>query len=111
MTSVTVKRGAGTRPGQAVTEALLSGSEAAARARANAELDAAGSQRERAALEIAPLAGLAPGMLVEVREIGREPWRGLVDGIRMEISAAPDGGRMTLARSFSVEIEREEENT
>ena len=39
MITVTVKRGAGDRPGQPITDPLIAGSEAAARARANAELD------------------------------------------------------------------------
>lgn len=108
MISITVIRGAGDRPGQTITEPLIAGSEAAARARANAELDAAGSQRERVTLEIAPQAGLAPGQVVEVREIGRDPWRGMITAIRMEIAAAPSGGQMTLTRNFTVELEREE---
>ena len=108
MITVTVKRGAGDRPGQPITDPLIAGSEAAARARANAELDASGTQRERVTLEIAPQAGLAPGQVVEVREIGREPWRGMLTAIRMEITAAPQGGQMTLTRNFTVEIEREE---
>ena len=108
MISITVIRGAGDRPGQAITDPLIAGSEAAARARANAELDAAGSQRERVTLEIAPQAGLAPGQVVEVREIGRAPWRGMITAIRMEIAASPQGGEMTLTRAFTLEIEREE---
>ena len=109
MISITVIRGAGDRPGQTITDPLIAGSEAAARARANAELDAAGSQRERVTLEIAPQAGLAPGQVVEVREIGRDPWRGMITAIRMEITAAPQGGAMTLARGFTIEVEREEQ--
>lgn len=109
MITVTVTRGAGDRSGQPITDPLIAGSEAAARARANAELDAAGSQRERVTLEIAPQSGLAPGQVVEVREIGREPWRGMITSIRMEIAAAPSGGQMTLTRAFTLEIEREVE--
>lgn len=108
MITITVIRGAGDRPGQPITDPLIAGSEAAARARANAELDASGSQRERVTLEITPQAGLAPGQVVEVREIGKAPWRGMLTAIRMEITAAPSGGQMTLARNFTVEIEREE---
>lgn len=105
---VTVKRGAGDRPAADITEPLLAGSEAAARARANAELDSRGSQRERVSVEIAPMPGLAPGQIVEVREFDREPWRGMITSIRMEIAAAPSGGAMTLTRSFTLDIEREE---
>ena len=108
MITITVTRGAGDRPGQPITDPLIAGSEAAARARANSELDASGSQRERVTLEIAPQAGLAPGQLVEVREIGRDPWRGMITAIRMEIAAAPSEGKMTLTRNFTLEVEREE---
>lgn len=108
MITVTVKRGAGDRPGQPITDPLIAGSEAAARARANSELDASGSQRERVTLEITPQAGLAPGQIVEVREIGKPAWRGMITSIRMEIAAAPSGGQMTLTRAFTLELEREE---
>ena len=108
MITIRLIRGAGDRPAADISEPLIAGSEAAAIARANAELDARGSQRERVSLEIEPQAGLAPGQIVEVREIGREPWRGMIDSIRMEIAASPQGGAMTLKRSFVLEIEREE---
>ena len=110
MMSVTIVRGAGLHPAPDISEALLSGSEAAATARADAELDAAGTQRERVSLEIDPRPGLSPNSLAEVREIGRAPWRGLVDAVRVEIAASvDDSGRLALARTLSVEIEREAE--
>lgn len=108
MMSVTVVRGGGLHPAPDITDALLSGSEAAATARANAELDAAGSQRERVSLEVAPRPGLSPNSLAEIREIGRPPWRGLIDAVRIEIAASvDDSGRLTLARTMSVDVERE----
>lgn len=108
MITVTVKRGAGLHCAEPITEALVAGSLAAATARANTELDANGSQRERVSVEIVPLTGLAANQLVSVVEIGRPEWRGLIDSVRLEITAAnDDAGRMTLARNMIVEIEKE----
>ena len=106
--TVTVKRGAGVRPGKTVTDSLLSGSMAAATARANAELDAAGSQREQIALEIDPQAGLQVNSLAEIVEISGQRWRGLIDGLTMELRAeSDDTGRMTISRTMQITIERE----
>lgn len=106
--TVMVKRGAGVRPGKTVTDSLLSGSLAAATARANAELDAAGSQREQIALEIDPQAGLQVNSLAEIVEINGQCWRGLIDGITMELRAeSDDAGRMTITRTMQITIERE----
>ncbi len=112
MIRVRVIRGPGLRPGQDIVEPLLSGSEAAARERGRIELDANGSPRERMSLEIDPQPGLAPGQLVEVVEMGQSGppvWRGVIDTISMEISAAPDdAGRLNISRMMRLEIEREE---
>lgn len=108
MITVTITRGAGLHPAPDITEALLSDSEPAATARANAELDATGTQRERVSLEIDPRPGLSPGLLAEVREMDRPPWRGMVDAVRLDITASvDDSGRLSLARTMSVDIERE----
>ena len=108
MIAVTITRGAGLHPAPDVTESLLSGSEPAAAARGNAELDAAGSQRERVSLEVVPRPGLSPGLLAEIREIGGASWRGQIDAVRLEIAASvDDSGRLSLSRTMSVDIERE----
>ena len=110
MITVTVSRPPANRPGQDIADPLLSGSRAAATARANAELDANSSPRERVSVEIDPQPGLAINTLVEVLEQGKAPWRGLIDSIRMEITASADEqGRLVLARAMVLEIEREEQ--
>ena len=110
MITITVSRPPADRPGQDITEPLLSGSGLAARERGRIELDANGSPRERVAVEIDPQPGLAANTLVEVYEQGQPPWRGLIDSIRMEITASTDEqGRLVLARAMVLEIEREEQ--
>lgn len=106
MVEVTVRRGTGNRQGEPIVEPLLSGSTAAARARANAELDSRGQNRETVTLEIAPQGDLRPGVLVEVWESGVK-WRGIVDAVHYDIRAAQDAaGRMTVQRSCKVTVER-----
>lgn len=107
MVEVTVSRGPGNRPGEPIVEPLLSGSTAAARARANAELDSRGQHRETVTLEIAPRGDLRPGVLVEICESG-DRWRGIVDAVQYEIRAAQDAaGRMTIQRSCKITVERQ----
>ena len=109
MIRVVVRRGAGDRPAEGIVEPLLSGSEAAAKERGRIELDTHGSQRERVQVEIDPMPGLRPNMLVEVLEIGRRPWRGIIDSINIEVVASTDDeGGLVIARSMRLEIEREE---
>ena len=109
MITVTVSRPPANRPGQDIADPLLSGSRAAATARANAELDANGSPRERVSVETDPQPGLAVNELIAVQEQGKAPWQGLVDSITMEITAAVDEqGRLSLTRAMRLEIEREE---
>ena len=110
MIRIVVSRPPADRPGQDIADPLLSGSRAAATARANAELDANGSPRERVSVEIDPQPGLAVNELIAVQEQGKAPWRGLIDSIRMEITASTDEqGRLVLARAMVLEIEREEQ--
>ena len=110
MIRVTVSRPPGRRKSEDITEALLSGSRAAATARANAELDARGGPRERVTIEIDPQSGLQVNSLAEIVETRGQRWRGLIDGITMELRAeADDTGRMTITRSCTVAIERESE--
>lgn len=104
---VTVKRGAGSRPAPEIVDTLLSGSEAAAKARGNAALDAQGGQRERVTAEIVPQARLQVNTLAEVCEIDSTRWRGLIDGVRFEIAARAENGQVQVSRSCTVEMERE----
>lgn len=109
MIEITVTRGAGDVQGETITEPILSGSTAAARARAIAELDTQGTDREMVSLEIAPppLEALQPGALVEIQEVGRI-WRGIIDSVSSEISAGQDeAGRLTLQRTCTITIEKQ----
>lgn len=110
MIRLIVSRPPADRPGQDIVEPLLSGSGVAARERGRIELDANSSPRERVSVEIDPQPGLAINTLAEVLEQGKAPWRGLIDSIRMEITASTDEqGRLVLARAMVLEIEREEQ--
>ena len=109
MIKVTVTRGAGDMPAASIVAPLLSGSIAAAKERGRIELDINGSQREKVPLEIDSIAGLEPNMLIEIAEQGQEAWAGIIDSISMEITASvDDSGRLSVARSMRIEIEREE---
>lgn len=110
MIKVIVTRGAGDLPAAGIIEPILSGSLAAAAERGRIELDTSGSQREKVPLEIDPVPDLEPNILVEVQEQGKLPWRGTVDSMSFEVTASvDDAGRVTLARSMRVDVEREEE--
>ena len=109
MIRLIVSRPPADRPGHDIVETLLSGSGVAARERGRIELDANSSPRELASVEIDHQPGLAINSLAEVLEMGKAPWRGLIDSIRMEITASTDEqGRLVLARAMVLEIEREE---
>ena len=103
---VTVTRGAGDRPMQEITEAILSGSEAAMRARANAELDAAWPPARTADIEIAPRADIRPGMIVEVAESGMPTRYALVRRVNLSEGRSGTGA---LQRGMTITVEYREE--
>lgn len=103
---VTVTRGAGDRPMQDITEAILAGSEAAMRARANAELDAAYPPARTADIEIAPRGDIRPGMIVEVAESGMPTRYALVRRVNIGESRSGTGA---LQRSMTITVEYREE--
>lgn len=103
---VTVTRGPGDRPMQDITEAILSGSEAAMRARANAELDAAWPPARTAEIEIAPRSDIRPGMIVEIVESGQPKRHALVRRVNISESRSGTGA---LQRSMTITVEYREE--
>ena len=103
---VTVTRGAGDRPMPDIVEAILSGSEAAMRARANAELDAAWPPARTADIEIAPRGDIRPGMIVEVAESGMPIRHALVRRVNLSESRSGTGA---LQRNMTITVEYREE--
>ena len=103
---VTVTRGAGDRPMPDIVEAILSGSEAAMRARANADLDAAWPPARTADIEIAPRGDIRPGMIVEVAESGMPIRHALVRRVNLSESRSGTGA---LQRSMTITVEYREE--
>ena len=103
---VTVTRGAGDRPMPDIAEAILSGSEAAMRARANAELDAVWPPARTADIGVAPRGDIRPGMIVELRESGMPIRAALVR--RVNISESREGAG-ALRRNMTITVEYREE--
>jgi len=103
MISVTVTRGAGDKALPDIVDGLLSGSEAAMRARANAELDNSAPDARLADIEIAPQDGIVPGMIVLVRESGQPERHALVRRVQIDLRRSDVAG--TLERKMVLTVE------
>lgn len=96
----------GDRPMDDIVEAVLSGSEAAMRARARAELDEMLPPARVCDLEIAPRSDIRPGMIVEVRESGMPTRYALVRRVNISESRSGTGA---LQRNMTITVEYRED--
>ena len=103
---VTVTRGPGDRPMPDINEPVLSGSEAAMRARANAELDERLPPARVCDLTVAPRADIAPGMVVAIAESGMPTRYALVRRVNISESRSGTGA---LQRGMTITVEYREE--
>lgn len=99
----------GDRPMDDIVEAVLSGSEAAMRARARAELDEMLPPARVCDLEIAPRSDIGPGMIVEVAESGQPLRYALVRSV--SVTEARRDTTDGLQREMRITVEyREDQN-
>ena len=104
MIEVTVSRAPGDRQGDDITDALIT-SEAGARARANAEIDA--NMYNRTLIQsTGPFRDqhIAPGALIENLDTEQQAWQGQVERSAITMTRSGDSYQETIA----LEIERAE---